>query len=68
MHKRGLELYLNDIKESIEAIKLFTFELDFETFRNDRKTYSAVIREFEIIDETVKNLPDSLLSRYKDVS
>ncbi len=68
MYKRDFKLYLYDIKESIEAIKLFTSKLDFETFRSDRKTYSAVIREFEIIGEAVKNLPNSLLMQYKNVS
>ncbi|NPA74201.1 MAG: DUF86 domain-containing protein [Epsilonproteobacteria bacterium] len=68
MPKRDLRLYLHDIKDSAEAIKLFTFDMDLETFKNDRKTYSATIREFEIIGEAVKNLPDSLLCKYDEVS
>lgn len=34
--------------------------LSFEEFCIDRKTYSAVIREFEIIGEAVGKLPDEL--------
>jgi uncharacterized protein with HEPN domain len=31
--------------------------MSFEEFSKDRKTYSAVIREFEVIGEAVGNLP-----------
>jgi len=41
--------------------------MSFETFRNDRKTYSAVIREFEIIGEAVDKLPDDVKQKYRDV-
>ena len=33
--------------------------LSFEAFCDDRKTYSAVIREFEIVGEAVGKLPES---------
>ena len=36
-------------------------------FRQDRKTSSAVIREFEIIGEAVGKLPESLRIRRPDV-
>jgi len=46
-------LYLSDIADSSQAIFEYTRELSFEAFCQDRKTYSAVIREFEIIGEAV---------------
>lgn len=39
MPKRDQKLYIKDILDSIEAIKEFTKELDFENFRNDRMMY-----------------------------
>jgi len=51
MSERDIRLYCNDILESGNAILDFVQDLSFEDFCDDRKTYSAVIREFEIIGE-----------------
>jgi len=67
MSERSYRLYLIDILESGNAILEYTKDMSFETFRNDRKTYSAVIREFEIIGEAVGKLPDDVKQRYRDV-
>jgi len=49
MSERDFRLYLMDILESGRAINEFVKGMSLETFSNDRKTSSAVIREFEII-------------------
>jgi uncharacterized protein with HEPN domain len=67
MSKRDLRLYCVDILDSGSAILEFVNDLSFEGFCNDRKTYSAVIREFEIIGEAVGKLPDDLKLRRSDV-
>lgn len=67
MSKRNLALYLADILESGSAIFQFIAGMTFEEFRNDRKTCSAVIREFEIIGEAVGKLPDDAKQKYHDV-
>lgn len=67
MSERSYHLYLTDILESGNAILEYTKDMSFETFRNDRKTYSAVIREFEIIGEAVGKLPDDVKQKYRDV-
>ncbi len=64
---RDEKLFLHDIKESVEAILSYTKDMRFEEFVNDRKTYSAVIREFEIIGEAIKHLSKDLLLRYDDI-
>ena len=64
MSKRDIKLFITDIKESIEAIFEYIKDEDFNSFINDRKTYSAVIREFEIIGEATKHLPEELTNRY----
>ena len=56
MSKRSSELFLNDIIESIDAIFSYLVDVDFNEFKSDRKTYQAVIREFEIIGEAIKNI------------
>ena len=67
MSKRDLRLYCADILDSGSAIIVFVNGLSFEQFCNDRKTYSAVIREFEIIGEAVGKLPEALKGRRPDV-
>jgi len=67
MSNRKMILYLNDIKESTEAILSYVEYYDIKQFISDRKTYSAVIREFEIIGEAAKHLSEELLSNYQEV-
>jgi len=58
MSKRSDDLLLNDILESITKIKLYTSNLNFDSFINDSKTVDAVIRNFEIIGEASNRLSD----------
>ena len=67
MSDRNPNLYLADIMESGNAIVEYTRGMSFEEFRADRKTCSAVIREFEVIGEAVGKLPDTLKDRHRDV-
>lgn len=67
MSERDCKLYLSEILESGEAVKTYVQGFDLERFINDRKTYSAVVREFEIIGEAVGKLPDELKQRHPDV-
>lgn len=67
MSERDFRLYCADILDSGTAILEFVKGLDFEEFCNDRKTYSAVIREFEIIGEAVGKLPEHLKQKRADV-
>lgn len=53
---RDLNLYVEDVISSAEAIKEFIGEMSFEEFKDDRKTYSATIREYIIIGEAVTQL------------
>lgn len=67
MSERDFRLYCADILDSGSAILEFVKGFSFEEFRIDRKTYSAVIREFQIIGEAVGKLPDKLKQRYPDI-
>ena len=46
MSERSPRLYCDDILDSGNTILDFVQSMTFEEFRQDRKTYSAVIREF----------------------
>ena len=67
MSERDFRLYCADILDSGSAIFDFVKGSSFEQFCNDRKTYSAVIREFEIIGEAVGKLPEELKRARQDV-
>lgn len=64
---RNDDLYLNDISESVRAIEIYLENMDYEKFISDRKTYSATVRELEIIGEAVSKLSDELKEQYPDV-
>jgi len=61
MLNRDIRLFVDDIKDSVDAIFSYVHLMSFEDFISDRKTYSAVIREFEIIGEASKHLPSGSL-------
>ncbi len=67
MSKRRINLYCLDILDSANAILEFVNGLTLVEFRNDRKTCSAVIREFEVIGEAVGKIPDDLKQLWPDV-
>ncbi len=66
-NKKNIKLYLQDILDSSYAINDYVKNLDINEFKKDRKTYSAVIREFEIIGESVGKLPEAVKNRYPKV-
>ncbi len=64
---RDYRLYLKDILAAIESIEAFVEGMDFEAFRTDDKTASAVIRKFEIIGEAAKGVPEETRRSYPKV-
>lgn len=53
--------------ESIGYIERYIETLDFEEFKADRKTIDAVVRNFEIIGEASKFIPDDIKEKYHEV-
>jgi uncharacterized protein with HEPN domain len=64
---RNERLFIDDINDSIQAIESFVEGLTQEDFKKDRKTFSATIRELEIIGEAVNNISDELKQKYLHV-
>ena len=67
MKNKNPLFFLNDIKESLEKIFQYTSNLSFKEFLSSNITKDAVERNFEIIGEAVKNLPDELKSKYSHI-
>ena len=67
MSKRGVIEILSDIKEAISRIKKYVTDLNFNQFLKDIKTQDAVVRNFEIIGEAVKLLPDNLKNKSESI-
>ena len=65
--KRTYLMYLEDIQLSISRISEYIADLDLVSFKRDYKTVDAVIRNFEIIGEASKNLPDFVKEKYPNI-
>jgi uncharacterized protein with HEPN domain len=57
---RDPKLRLQDIVEACEQIARYVEGYDYAKFAEDAKTRDAVIRQFEIVGEAVKGVPESL--------
>lgn len=64
---RNYRLYLEDILNAMESIEEFIEDMDFEEFKADDKTSSAVIRKFEIVGEATKHIPDEIRQKYPQI-
>jgi len=51
----------------MEAIEGFVGGMEFEDFKRDDKTSSAVIRKFEIVGEAAKNIPETIKQKYSSI-
>jgi uncharacterized protein with HEPN domain len=59
-----MKLYLSDIVDAMDAVERFVEDMDYEAFRVDEKTISAVIRKFEIIGEASKSISKEIKDVY----
>jgi len=67
MSKREWRLFVEDILESIELVQTYVKGMSFEDFKNDRKTIDAVVRNFEIIGEASKFIPEEIKKKYQNI-
>lgn len=65
MRRTALQ-YLDDILEAIGNIEEDTAGISFDEFDADRRRKDAVIRNFEVIEEAVRNIPDKLKDQCPD--
>ena len=59
MPSRNAQTHLQDILESIDLIHEFLADMDFEAYKEDAKTRSAVERQMQIMTEAAIRLGDA---------
>ncbi len=65
--RRDYILFIEDILTCIEKIERYTINSSFEEFCGNDMAVDAVIRNFEIIGEAVKKIPEEIKKKYADV-
>lgn len=68
MSRRGIYLYIEDIKDSIRKIEKYTHGVNFYEFSRDEKLIDAVVRNLSIIGEAVRNIPKEIKIKIPDVA
>ena len=64
---RDFQVYIEDIIDAINNIEEYTEKLTYESFAKDKKTVDAVVRNFEIIGEATKHIPERARKKYPSV-
>jgi len=65
--KRDYILFLEDILDALEKIENYTKNLSFAEFADNGMAVDAVIRNFEVIGEATKNVPEEIKEKYPEV-
>jgi uncharacterized protein with HEPN domain len=64
MPSKGVDEYLRDIIENIDAAKAFVKKMSLAEFEKDRLTHYAVLRAPEIISEASRHLTKDVKARH----
>jgi len=67
MSERKESDYLEDIREALVRILEYTDGMVYESFIKDHKSQDAVVRNFEIIGEAVKNISDQYKNDHPEI-
>ncbi len=65
--ERDYKLYLDDMLNSMQRIKEYLGDLEFQEFRNHFMVVDAIIRNFQIIGEASKNIPKIVKEKYPEI-
>lgn len=60
MHKRDTDLLISDMIDCCASIFEYTQGMTYDNFVSDRKTTDAVIRNFEVLGEASKRIPEEV--------
>jgi len=67
MSKRDWKILFEDILESIDKIRLYTKDLDFEKFISNPMIIDAVVRNIEIIGEASSKIPEEIKNNFSEI-
>ena len=67
MSRRLWKHRITDIIDSIKKIQLYVEHMEIEDFQSDEKTIDAVIRNFIVIGEAARHVPDHISLKYPDI-
>ena len=65
--KREFILYLEDMLQSMNRIEEYISDMDFRKFKLNYLVVDAIIRNFEIIGEASKNIPENIQDKYPEI-
>jgi uncharacterized protein with HEPN domain len=64
---RSYNLYIHDIHDSLQKIMEYTRGINYDDFTENSMIIDAVTRNFEIIGEAAKNIPQEIKAKYPDI-
>lgn len=64
---RSWRVRVEEILECIERMHAYTSEMSFEDFRADTRTTDAVERNFAVIGEAARHIPDDVAAEYREI-
>ncbi|MEP6466149.1 MAG: DUF86 domain-containing protein [Parafilimonas sp.] len=67
MSEREVLLLLEDMRDAARKILSYTNNMSFEDFLADDKTIDAVVRNFEIIGEAAKRIPENFKTDHPEI-
>jgi len=67
MSRRVWKHRISDIIDSIQKIQNYVKKMGFDDFQKDAKTIDAVIRNFIIIGEAARHVPDYVSTKYPNI-
>lgn len=60
-------IFVDHILENIQDIERFVIGVDKKDFLENKEKQNAVVRSLEVIGEAVKNIPQKIKTKYKEV-
>lgn len=67
MPSRNWKFRIQDILDSIAAVKGYVADMTFDQFVHDQRTIYTVVRRFTIIGEASNHVPDGICSIYQHI-
>jgi uncharacterized protein with HEPN domain len=64
---RHFKLYLDDIYLSMRRILEYVEGMDSKSFKQNYMVVDAVVRNFEVIGEAAKNIPNEVKEKYSEI-